>query len=961
MENPPAGSTPPDGQDWSFVALIPDDGREPGAQVSDGDALATWGVVSALWHPALLARSGGLPQIEDVEFPEPPGPRQVRVVASGAADRLPSGYRTQAEDSGAILIEAEAGALTDRSALIAAIRERIGAGGSTGSVGSPEEEAVALDFLALGMARWWLRDLTIAMAHADCLDMESLSREVLAGAHAWHSGDSPAATNRLRAAFELLTQARERFYPVDAYLIDVCLIDPSTPAGALADALAARTPVTLLATARAIEALADRDPERLAALREAIGEGWADVVGGAYDEVAEPLLPLESILWQFRQGAQVYRQHLDERQVEAVARRRFGLYPQLPQVAKRFGLRFALHMAFDAGKFPVRPEAKRLWEAPDGTSLETLTRPPLAADRPREGLQFPWRLARTMKDDHVATLPMVHWPHDVAPWYRDLRRVASYSPVFARGVTLNDYFHLTDRPFESFRPELDDYTTPYLAQAVARREPDPISRGAEHARLRARFDALGTVRALATLLSAPRPAESAEAMTPAALEQAIETGAFGEARAALDVQEPLWAGAIARGVVGGTTDGRPGYLVVNPAGVPRRAAVLLPDASIDLRPEGPLRAAQFTEEGVWAVVELAAFGFAWVPRESGPEALYTPNSRLSVRDRTLRNESMEVEIDTATGGIRSLKGANEPTPRLGQQLVATGAGAAVTSRMHCETFEVDYGGPALVQAFSRGNVVETTGDRRLATFHQRYRLWSGRPVLEIDVTLSDLDPAWLDALASGDPWAHALACRWAWPDPTAMLRRTSLLGPELTEAERPETPDVFDISTRRERTALLFGGLAHHHRRGPRMLDTLLVAGREAGRTFRLGVALDLEYPFHAAVDFLAPAFVVPLETGLPAAGPSGWFFQIDHKAVAVTHVAHADPSGDGRGWGVVFHLLETAGRSARCRLRLYRDPVWARQVDFLDEPIVDLPIDGDSVLIDLTPHEMARIDVTLG
>jgi hypothetical protein len=258
MENPPAGSTPPDGETWSFVALISDDGQEPATTMSDDDALATWCAVSALWHPSLLARSGGLPQIEDVESPEPPGPRQVRVVAASAADRLPSGYRTQAEDSGAILIEADAGAVADRSTLIDAICDRMGAGGPAGPVGGVEEEAVAVDFLALGTARWWLRDLTIAMGHADCLDLENLSREVLAGAHAWQGGDSPAATNRLRAAFELLTQARERFYPVDAYLIDLCLIDPSTPAGALADALAARTPVTLLATARAIEVLAAR-------------------------------------------------------------------------------------------------------------------------------------------------------------------------------------------------------------------------------------------------------------------------------------------------------------------------------------------------------------------------------------------------------------------------------------------------------------------------------------------------------------------------------------------------------------------------------------------------------------------------------------------------------------------------------------------------------------------------------
>ena len=58
-----------------------------------------------------------------------------------------------------------------------------------------------------------------------------------------------------------------------------------------------------------------------------------------------------------------------------------------------------------------------------------------------------------MKDDHVAAVPLVHWPSPVAPWYLDLRRVAAYSPVLGRLTTLNDFFHLTDRPFESFRPE----------------------------------------------------------------------------------------------------------------------------------------------------------------------------------------------------------------------------------------------------------------------------------------------------------------------------------------------------------------------------------------------------------------------------------------------------------------------------------------------------------------------------
>ena len=54
------------------------------------------------------------------------------------------------------------------------------------------------------------------------------------------------------------------------------------------------------------------------------------------------------------------------------------------------------------------------------------------------------------------------------------------------------------------------------------------------------------------------------------------------------------------------------------------------------------------------------------------------------------------------------------------------------------------------------------------------------------------------------------------------------------------------------------------------MLDTLLVAGAETERSFRLGVVLDLEYPFQAALDLITPAPVVPISGGPPALGDRG-------------------------------------------------------------------------------------------
>jgi alpha-mannosidase len=144
------------------------------------------------------------------------------------------------------------------------------------------------------------------------------------------------------------------------------------------------------------------------------------------------------------------------------------------------------------------------------------------------------------------------------------------------------------------------------------------------------------------------------------------------------------------------------------------------------------------------------------------------------------------------------------------------------------------------------------------------------------------------------------------------------------------------------------------------MLDTILLAGQESARSFDLGMVMDLEHPFPAALDLATPAIVVPTDSGPPAAGATGWFFHLDCPTVAVTRVSPSTTVEDGRGWGLTFHLLETAGRAVRGRLRLFRNPAWARLIDFNGETIVDLTVEGDAVQIDLTPHELAIVDITL-
>ena len=99
--------------------------------------------------------------------------------------------------------------------------------------------------------------------------------------------------------------------------------------------------------------------------------------------------------------------------------------------------------------------------------------------------------------------------------------------------------------------------------------------------------------------------------------------------------------------------------------------------------------------------------------------------------------------------------------------------------------------------------------------------------------------------------------------------------------------------------------------------------------------------------------------TGHPIAGTGDtWVATI---GAVVTHVGFVEATGEGRSWGLVLHLLETSGQSSRCRIRFFRNPTRARQIDFQGELVIDLSLDGDAVLIDLTPNELARVEVTLG
>ena len=297
----------------------------------------------------------------------------------------------------------------------------------------------------------------------------------------------------------------------------------------------------------------------------------------------------------------------------------------------------------------------------------------------------------------------------------------------------------------------------------------------------------------------------------------------------------------------------------------------------------------------------------------------------------MRNEFLEAHIDPRTGGLRALKDYGSRGNRMSQQLAyrldQAGPAAATADEeaiqraytsMIADRCEVTQADTLVGQIVTRGYLQDPAG-QRLADFQQRFRLLRGSRVLELQI---DLQP---QMVPRTDPWRSYFACRFAWSSEAADLARSYHDTRRPTKARRLEAPLFVQVDDGQQKTTILTGGLPFHRRVGPRMLDTLLIAGGEIQRTFKLGIGVDLKQPFREALGLLLPTMVVHDVPGV-ADTRSGWLFHLDARNALVTD---CQPLLENeRLVGVRFHVVETDGRSSSVCLRSFRPLGSARKVD---------------------------------
>lgn len=951
-----------------LIVLVPCHSLEDfPTELGEDSAASLLNAFAVLWHPQLLAAAGTMPKWQRADEASDSKPGRLVIVPKPSESVVPASWLERARAAGSKVIVG----ISDRQQLIDAVLSALESSEAT----SLSFDAVA-DFLALGTVHLMTELLTRHMRNFSHLDEAHMAKEAVAGAKSALAGDGQATERYLRRCFEMLLECRERFYPVDCFLIDLCLLNTKLAGEPLTKLLQEQPPFNLLAPAADWQRVAKEYPDSAEVIRDRWKKGHLDLLGGERDETPTPLMAVDSMIWQLRRGRDEFLK-LFERTPTIWGRKRFGVHSQMPQLLKRFGYEGGLHFVMDDGVYPDDEQSKLKWEGADGTILDTFSRIPLAGDSASAFLRLPQRIAESMDYDHTASVCFARWPLLKSPWLNDLRRASNFAQVLGKFTTFDEFFRYSDAPGRNTDCRASGYFTPFLVHAVARQEPDPIGRYLRYWELRRSFERTAWTQAVTQLLMSPHL--EAAAMEP--LETAVESAhpdadkeLHQAAARAVDSAAVECGAAIGNLLAADGVDGS-GVIVLNPLSFARTVPVEWP-AGMTVPTGGPVLHAQTTDGISRGMVQLPPCGF--IRLATRPlSAQLAPAAKTSSKDLPLaeglilRNDFFEVHLSEVTGGIAQILTYRRSPNRLSQQLAyrfphertitVKGETAAETStyksyysEMVLDQSRVVAAGPMFGEVETTGGLVDQVSRNLLAGFTQRVRVWRDRPIIDVQV---DLEPS---KLPEGDPWTNHYCCRFAWKDETLALTGSMQQGAQALRGPRLETPQYVELADEKFRTTLLTGGLTFHRQTGDRMLDSLLIVEGESTRRFRFAIAIDHSFPMEAALDADSSPLVIPTAKA-PAAPAGGWLFQVSVRNVQITRLLPLetiDHDPPAKRQGYVVRLLETEGRRKKFDLKCFRPPLCARQCDFQGKTVSTLKVTGDTVHVDIAPYEICDVEL---
>ncbi|HEV3146852.1 MAG TPA: hypothetical protein VGZ47_23395 [Gemmataceae bacterium] len=908
--------------------------------LADADMAAWLNGYLALWHPAALAGASEPPKAVSQYEHEQPKAHHIYALPDSPPLYL-------ADDWSGRATNAEACAFTatqEREGTLTALHQSLASFQSSAEQSSRLElpAEIVRPFLAIGFGYLMIEHLFDSMQHERVLAQGDFWQEVQKAATALATPQPQSFRDHLQKAANLLQSAREILYPVGIHLLDIVLPDERKLGTTMPKTFSGSHPLNLIASGGTLERIREEFPNRFEELRQRISDSGGtpalEICLGAYRERADTVLPAESQLWSMRQGPATARELLNA-EVRVFGRRRSAFHPQLPLFLHATGYEKGILLSFDGAVVPTHRSPIVNWSSADGKQLDVFCRTPQPAHQASTFFNLVHSLHETIMQDTAATFALLHSEGQPSPCYHDWLELNELAQVLGKWTTFSRYF--SDVTAGEYAPAatVDEFFSDYLEDRTTQKLPDAVSAFPIHWRQRRTLDSAWTYLAIQRGLGGGQ-AEAMEKLHNdlATIEKRFES-TTGQALPELAAFEEHAARLLAERLQVRAAGNTPGFMLLNPCSFIRRMSLELDGVAGPLPVEGPIKAAQFDGNHARLVVEVPALGFAWIPRSSSGAP--PPKARMKMADaNTIRNEFLEAEVDTTSGGLRALRDPRTRSNRLGQQLVFNPG-----SVMKARQVRVTSSGPAMAEIVSDGSLWNEQNEL-LATFRQRFRLWLGRPILEMRIEIQPAKPI------EGYPWHAYYGSRFAWRDERTVLLRGVNSTSHVSNHTRPVSPEFLELQSGSDRTTIFPCGLPFHQRHGTRMVDVILIPEAETGTVFDLALGVEREFPAQTALGLCTPATVLPTEKGPPHIGPSGWLFHLDAPNLMLTSFRPLPQTAAA----VLASLLESSGFAGSAEMRCARNPSRAMLIDAAGNTTVEVPVFNDAVSLDVAANDLLRL-----
>ncbi|MCH2200676.1 MAG: hypothetical protein MK102_01790 [Fuerstiella sp.] len=928
--------------------------------LSEEKATGLLNAIACAWHPAVIEAAEGVPQFRYADLSEIMDSGQILMLPECSGDWLGHDWQMQLESGNCCVLHS----LTERRDWLNAIEHEL-----TTPDDNPVEPSLVDEFLALGLSWYLVMALSRRMHHYIDPDETRLSSAIHDAAAAAIGGCADQALKSLHAGFECILETREQLFPVESYMLDICLNAAPGDEQQLLALIKDTDRVNLLISGAELNDLRENHCDIYEAVSGAAAAGTCCIVSGGWHELRSGLSSLSAAYAELQRTEKTHPQS-----ARIWGQRRFGLLHSLPGLLRLFDYDFALHLALDDGVYPEREQNTFYWQDSGSASVKSSSRLPVAIDSASSFLRLPERLAEAMQYDSPAVVLLARLPESKTPWFSDLKRIHERCPVIGRFATFGELPEQMDHSGDPVRFAAGEYLGPHLIQSSVLKTEAPISGPADLHCSRHQLEQLAFLQSLNRILNPESADSSVVPQLESELQEAEHVRLTGESPGNPDKQRKHTQ-QINRRICEHLTNqveqlgsflpagDAAGRLIVNPLPFGREATIRWPSGNSLPEASENLLAAYQQDDDIFLRVKVPAGGgvqFAEAESRSASVHVEKSTRRPLAEDGILRNQYFEAILSSTTGGIADVRFHGQRANRV-SQLVAFRYESAKTipatettdqittsyARTLCEKMTVASNGPWFGAIESHCVIRDALDERLLFRFRQIMRVERTVPRIEISI----IPELVAEHPVTGNPWMTYLACRFAWDNEAAAISR-SLLGQTCGfQGERFESPDYIEVADYDQRLLIIPHGRPYHRRSGPRMLDSILLVEGQPVPTngFQFTLEFDQLFPQRSVIDVLQPVISHSVANIRSSAG---WILACSARNIQVARIR-----ADGRS--VVVVLQETEGRSSRCRLRTARKPESACVRKATGSLIERLDIHDCEVEMNFSPFELKEVQLS--